>query len=508
MTENILIRSVNWVGDAVMTIPAIRLLKRKFRDSRISLLVRPSVRPIFEGNPFIDEFISYEDGHRGIKGRLVLASLLREKRFAKAFLFQNAFDAALITFLAGIPERIGYNRDKRGLLLTRSVPFDNDDRRVHHIYYYLNMVRYATGIDEMDYPEPYIYLTIDERLKMRENLESLNRPILGINPGATFGAAKRWFPERFAEIAKWFIKDTGGSVVITGGMSEREIADDVIKNIDCKLRGNVNNLSGKTTLRDLIALISECDLYLSNDSGPMHIAYAVGTPLVALFGSTDPRLTGPIGESSKVIKANVDCNPCFRRDCKRDMMCMYGIDSDDVYLALKDFFPLRRAVFFDRDGTLCRDVDYLRRWEDFKVFDDIIDIKLLKNKGFLIIGISNQSGIARGLVEEDFVREVNRFFIEQYGFDDFYYCPHHPGDYCFCRKPEPGMINKAKVKYSINLRGSYVVGDKDSDMLLAKASGAKGIFVKTGKEQTSSNAFRVFNNLREAVGFILDDCGD
>lgn len=507
MIEKILIRSVNWIGDAVMTIPSIRLLKRSFRESKISFLLRPTVKAVFEGDPDVDEFILYEDRHRGPFGRLRLASELRRQNFSRAILFQNAFDAALITFLAGIPERIGYSRNGRGLLLTKPVPFDNDDRKIHHIDYYLNLVHHIAGNKDIDHLPPYIFLTLQERLDIRERLKGLRRPILGINPGATYGLAKRWLPERFAEVAGWFIKDSGGSVIITGSESERPIADEIVKSMDYEFRssGHLINLAGKTSLRELITLISECDLYLSNDSGPMHLAYAVGTPLVALFGSTDPKLTGPVSEGAKVIKAEVDCSPCFRRSCDKDRACMYAIKSDDVYLALKSFFPVKKAIFFDRDGTLCEDVNYLRRWEDFKVFDDISKVKLLKDKGFLLIGVTNQSGINRGLVEEAFVKEVNRFFIDRYGFDDFLYCPHHPLDRCSCRKPELGMIHKARVRHGIDLKGSYVMGDKDDDMMLAKAAGAKGILVRTGKERVSSNASIVVNNLREAVGFIIED---
>lgn len=507
MSQNILIRSVNWIGDAVMTLPSIKFLKKNFKDSKISLLVRPSVKAVFEGNPDIDEFILYEDHHRGILGRLRLASELRKKRFAMAILFQNAFDAALITFLGGIPERIGYKRDGRSFLLTKPVPFNNDDRRIHHIDYYLNLIRYVTGNKDPDYWNPYIYLTLEERITARKRLEGLKGPVLGINPGATYGAAKRWLPERFAEVAEWFIKDIGGTIVITGSLNEKAIADEIIKNINPDLRtsGYVHNLAGNTSLRELIALISECDLYLSNDSGPMHIAYAVETPLIALFGSTDPNLTGPVGDGFKVLKTDVDCGPCFKRNCDRGMMCMYDLYPDDVYLTLKGFVPSRKAVFFDRDGTLCEDADYLRRWEDFKVFDDISSLNILKNKDFALIGLTNQSGIARGLVEDEFVKKVNGFFVDRYGFDDFYYCPHHPNEHCSCRKPELGMIHKARIRHKIDLKNSYVVGDKDDDMRLAMAAGAKGILVRTGKEKSSSHAFRIVNNLKEAVNFIIED---
>ncbi|MBI3592333.1 MAG: lipopolysaccharide heptosyltransferase II, partial [Nitrospirae bacterium] len=472
MAEKILIRGVNWIGDAVMTMPAIHALRSAYAGAKISLLVKSWVRPVFEGNPDIDELVVYDDRFKGVLGRLRLAAELRRRKFTKAILFQNAFDAALITFLAGIPQRVGYNRDGRGFLLTEPVSFNDDDRKVHHINYYLNLLEKA-GIPAA-YSEPWIHLLIDERLSGRAALSGLSRPILGINPGATYGSAKRWFPERFAEVANRFIKDTGGSVAVFGGKGETDIAREIDRLIpDKKLF-----LAGATSLRELIALISECDVFVTNDSGPMHIAYAVGTPTVAIFGSTSPELTGPAGSGNIVIKKDFSCSPCFERTCKnKGLRCMDAVTSDDVYDAIKKLLPERRAVFFDRDGTLCRDAHYLNDWKDFEIFPEIERIKALKDRGFSLIGITNQSGVYRGLVEESFVKEVNRVFIDRHGFDDFYYCPHGPDEHCSCRKPEPGMLLKARARHMINLRESYVVGDKNADMLLAKAVGAKGILV-------------------------------
>ncbi|MDI6801303.1 MAG: lipopolysaccharide heptosyltransferase II [Thermodesulfovibrionales bacterium] len=523
-SEKILIRGVNWIGDAVMTMPAIKALKAAHPDSKISILVRHSVASVFENNQDIDEIILYDDRFKGMLGKFRLARMLRQKGFSKAILFQNAFEAALIAFLARIPERIGYNRDGRGFLLTKAVPFNGDDRKVHHINYYLNLLK-AADI-RVDYSNPWIYLSIDERLSARDKLSTVKRPILGINPGATYGSAKRWFPERFAEVANWFINDTGGSVVIFGGSREVDIAQEIeylirrqksedrrqtkfnLQSLDLDSSlvtlYSLLNLAGETSLRELISLASECDVFVSNDSGPMHIAYAVGTPLVAIFGSTDPKLTGPAGESNVVINADFVCSPCFERTCKdNDMRCMYAITSEDVYHGIKKMLSGKKAVFFDRDGTLCKDADYLNDWKDFEVFADTESLQALKEKGFLLIGISNQSGIARGFVDEGFVKEANKVFIDKYGFDDFYYCPHHPDEHCSCRKPEPWMLFTARAKYKINLRESYIVGDKDVDMLLAKAVGAKGILVKTGKQQESEYADFAAEDIKDAVDFII-----
>jgi heptosyltransferase-2 len=182
---------------------------------------------------------------------------------------------------------------------------------------------------------------------------------------------------------------------------------------------------------------------------------------------------------------------------------MYAVTSDDVYLSIKKILPGSPAVFFDRDGTLCKDIGYLNTYDDLEIFYDVSMVKLLKEKGFKLIGVSNQSGIARGLIKEDFVREVNKIFIDRYSFDDFYYCPHHPAEHCPCRKPEPGMLLRARVKHGIDLKRSFVVGDKEADMILARAVGAKGIFVKTGQDKESLSADYTAKDLKEAADFII-----
>jgi heptosyltransferase-2 len=538
MSEKILVRGVNWIGDAVMTLPALKALRKAYPESKMSLLVKPSVAAIFEKDPSIDEMILYEERFQSAFGKFILSHRLRKKHFPRAILLQNAFDAALITFLAGIPHRMGYNRDRRGFLLTNPIPFNEDDRKMHHIDYYLNLLR-ASGI-RAENRKPWIHLTMEERLKARDALSMVKRPVLGINPGAAYGSAKRWLTDRFAEVAYWFIKDTGGSVILFGGKSEEGVSQEIEKMVEGRrsdptialrrqsggkgeggglhdtrlttriasiqaedVNNSLLNLAGKTSLRELISVISECDVFLSNDSGPMHIAYAVGTPLVALFGSTDPALTGPVGEGSVVIHHPLSCSPCFERTCeKNDLRCMYAITSDEVFLAIRKMLPQKAALFFDRDGTLCEDPHYLSSWDQFKLLHGADELVKLKPRRFQLIGVTNQSGIARGLVGEGFVKEVNRLFVERYGFDDFFYCPHLPEEHCSCRKPEPGMLQAARVKHGIDLRKSFVIGDKEADMLLAKAVGAKSILVRTGREKESSYADFVAENLEEAMRFV------
>jgi heptosyltransferase-2 len=490
-----------------MTLPALRALRKGLPDTNISLLVKPWVSPVFESNPDVDEIIMYADKHKSVIGKLRLSRMLSKKAFCGAILFQNAFDAAMITLLSGIKERIGYRRDGRGFLLTTAIPVPQNEKKVHQIYYYLNLIG-KLGI-EAEYSHPYIYLRLDERLNARDLLKDMKRPILGINPGATYGSAKRWFPERFADIGNWFMQDTGGSVVIFGGQAEIDIADEIYRNVYPEFRTSesVVSIAGKTSLRELISLISECDTFLTNDSGPLHIAYAVRTPMVALFGSTSPELTGPPemdGDNNILITPDLPCRPCFERTCRNnDMKCMYAITPDEVYYGIKKSLPDKPAVFFDRDGTLCKDSGYINNMEHLQIFKETDSVNLLKEKGFMLIGITNQSGIARGIVDEGFVKRVNNIFISRYGFDDFYYCPHHPDDHCPCRKPEPGMLLRARAEHKVDLKKSYVVGDKEADMLLAKAVGAKAVLVQTGEAKESAYADYIAKDLAGAVDLIL-----
>ncbi len=506
--DNILVRGVNWIGDAVMTMPALRALKLANPGAKLTLLVKPWVSPLFEKDPNVDEIMHYSEDHGGIAGRLRLAREIRKRGFCEAVLFQNAIDAALLAFLGGIPERIGYSRDGRRFLLTKAVPVDRGLKDVHHIEYYLNLVSSAGFKAEKSLP--WIFLSLEERLQARERMKALKRPVIAMNPGATYGSSKRWHPERFAEVGWRVINELGGSVIVLGGTSEVSIAEEIVRLLSraAALPGQDNRilmLAGKTGLRELAAVISESDVLVTNDSGPMHMGYAVGTPVAAIFGSTSPESTGPVGRGDIVIREPLECSPCFERECKKNnLKCMDLVTPDDVFGAVAKLVKTRRAVFFDRDGTLCRDAEYLNKMEDLEIFPGVAELRGLKEKGYALVGVSNQSGIARGIVNEDFVRKVNAIFVEDYAFDGFYYCPHHPDDNCSCRKPEPGLLVQARHDFGIDLRRSFVVGDKAADILLARAAGAVSIHVATGNEPASSLADYRARDLGEAADIIMN----
>lgn len=504
MPEKILVRGVNWIGDAVMTMPALRALRKAYPETHISLLVKPAVAPIFAADPCIDEVLQLTPDFSGLKGSLLLSAMIRKQGFSCAILFQNSFTAALIAFLSSIPKRIGYNSYHRGHLLTHPVKFSKKGNNVHHIIHYLNIL-IKTGI-EAEYSLPWLQLRLEERLKARDIINNLRMPVIGINPGAAYGSAKRWPPERFAAVIRKVITELGGSAVIFGGRTETAIAEEIVNHLCMKpsFSGRILSMAGRTSIRELAALIAECDVLLSNDSGPMHIGYAVKTPLVAIFGSTDKRLTGPPENGNIVIDKNVACSPCFKRTCS-SMDCMDSISAEEVFTAVKKLCPGNKAVFFDRDGTLCRDADYLKNWDDFEILPGMENLKTLKNAGFRLIGVTNQSGIGRKLVDENFVAEVNSLFIEKFSFDDFYYCPHLPEDHCRCRKPEPGMLLEARYRHRLNLKKSYVIGDKDSDMEAARSVGARGILIRTGKHKESPYADYIAEDMKEASDYIIRD---
>ena len=521
--DKILIRGVNWIGDAVLTIPALRAVRKKFPDAHISLLVKPWVAELFKGNPDVNEIILYDEKFNSITGKVKLAMTLRGKKFTTAILFQNAFDAAFIAWLARIPERIGYTRDYRRLLLTQPVPVNRNTLNKHHVDYYLNLLKESFHVEPGSI-EPLLYLSEDEinqaRNLLNSKLQTHNSELLiGINPGATYGSAKRWMTERFAELINRIINEYNAKVVLFGSKSEIEIARDIVSYFTLP-GSHILNMAGKTNLRELAALISECDVLITNDSGPMHMASALHVPVVAIFGSTDKSATGPLGKGHKIVSKEISCSPCLEKECpvstthrgrfepgfpEGHLKCMTDITTEDVLNAFKEVVPKEKAVFLDRDGTLNEDVGYLNSFENLKIFSGTPEnLRRLKNAGFKLIGITNQSGIARGIVSEEFVQETNEYLQKTLTIDDFYYCPHHPDNGCPCRKPKPMLLRKARLEHGINLKSSYVIGDKTIDVFLAKGVGAQGILVMTGHDKESKEADFIAQNLGEAVDWILE----
>ncbi len=312
--SNILVRATNWVGDAVMSLPALRAIRERYSTARISVLAKPWVADLYGRESFIDEIILYSGQSPWRTGHQ-----LRSRRFDCAILLQNAFEAAWIAWLARIPTRIGYKRDGRQLLLTRAVnvPKPGEIPR-HERFFYLELLRRAGIIAAL--PE-------SQEIRLGSGAVPSVKRVIGVSPGAAYGTAKRWLPERFAEAAGTLATARGASIALFGSKGERELCGEVAQ----LLTGHqVTNYAGQTTLAQFIDLASGCELFLTNDSGSMHIASALGVPTVAIFGATDDSTTGPTGPNARVVRHPVDCSPCLLRECPIDHRCMTGVSADRV----------------------------------------------------------------------------------------------------------------------------------------------------------------------------------
>lgn len=329
--NHILIRSANWVGDAIMTTPTIRAIRRNFPHATIRILAKPWVAPVFYHNPHIDSIMLYdaEGIHGKLWGKVRLSKDLRRMGFDLAILMQNAFEAALLSFLAGIPNRLGYSTDGRSLLLTHRIPVHPTLKQGHLIDYYLGILKGASL--KLDSRELALVVTEEEQYRAQDILESQgiigNGMLIGINPGATFGTAKRWFPERYAALCSRLRESFGAHILVFGGPGEADLGQRVSEMIG---KGSVN-VCGKTNLREAMALIEKCDLFVTNDSGLMHVAAAFDIPQIAIIGPTDCVATGPCNPRSHIVRVPVECSPCLKPHCPTDHRCMRKISVDMVY---------------------------------------------------------------------------------------------------------------------------------------------------------------------------------
>jgi len=335
----ILVRATNWVGDAVMSIPALEAIRGRWPQAEIAILARPWVLELYRDQGFADRLIAFDHRgrHRGVFGRERLAFELRHERFDGAVLLQNAFEAAWIAWRAAIRERIGYARDGRGSLLTRAVPVPQPgEAPPHETYYYLELLRRAGWLERV---APVEHITLRTTAAAREHAEIIlcragaraGALRIAIAPGAAYGSAKCWPPERFAALAARLIADFDADVILFGTAAERSVAE----RIAAGMRRRPIWLVGETSIGELPALLAACHLFVGNDSGAMHVAAAAGLPVVGIFGPTDPDGTSPVTPRFTLVRHGVSCSPCFLRRCPVDHRCMTRIEVDAVYHAAR-----------------------------------------------------------------------------------------------------------------------------------------------------------------------------
>jgi|ERR1700752_526055 len=355
--KRVVVRGTNWVGDSVMTIPALRALRRVLPQAHITLVIRPGAKGIFSEADYIDYVLAYDR-----KSAFSVFPQIREwkrRRFDLAVLFQNAFEAALIPFLAGVPVRLGYATESRQALLTHPLALPDWRSSRHEVFYYLYLV---TALEQMLFEqsticetEPDASIQISESRKLeatdllRAHGVSEGDPVVVICPGSINSRAKRWPADSFAALADRLI-DSRRSVLLIGSKDELDVTENVIR----QMRNEPVILTGKTSLDQITAVLDRADLIVTNDTGPAHIAAALGRPTLVIFGPTNPLTTRPFALDAEILRHPPDCAPCMLRDCPIDHRCMTAITVDEVFERSQAL--LKRGSFAKTVRSLCDSV--------------------------------------------------------------------------------------------------------------------------------------------------------
>lgn len=334
--ERVVVRGANWVGDAVMTVPALRELRRVLPRARITLATRAWAKDIFEGADFIDDLLIIE-ASRGVRPFVRQVRDWRARHFGLAVLLPNSMESALVAFAARVPSRVGHATESRGEFLTHALETPAWRGARHEVFYYLNIIagleRAITGTSGIEAREPQFELEVAGARKAHALalLESRGadtaRPLVAVCPGSTNSRAKRWHADRFAALADRLIEEAGATVLLVGAREE----SDVTKEVLAKMRQSAVVLTGETTLAETTAILSVTDLLVTNDTGPAHLASALGRPTLVIFGPTNPLTTRPFSPSAEIVRRPPDCAPCMLRDCPIDHRCMTAIEVGEVF---------------------------------------------------------------------------------------------------------------------------------------------------------------------------------
>ncbi len=330
----IIVRLPNWLGDLVMATPLLESLKKKWPHSELTVTCIKQLSEILLYHPYIDHIIPLESS-KNLKEKIFpkkSLQKLRAKHYDLGILTTNSLSSAWTFFLSHIKKRVGFSTNARSLLLTCKVPFPKQRKSQHLVKTYKSLL---VPLDiPIDNTYPHIATLPEEDEAALNLLESKGLPersqLIGINAGAAYGLTKCWLPERFVSLSKKLLEKKENCIVFFGDKPGQPLVDSICSQLP---KERIINLAGKTDIRELVCLIKQCDVFLTNDSGPMHLAAALGIPLVALFGSTSDTLTGPY-PWGHVIHKHTSCSPCFLRTCPIDFRCMKQISVEEVYEVL------------------------------------------------------------------------------------------------------------------------------------------------------------------------------
>lgn len=330
----IVVRAPNWIGDSILALPAVRCLSQNFPEAQIWIAAKPWVKDLFQSHDFIKGVIPLPAAN-DFKSMRKSAKVMKAFHFDTGVLLANSFGSALLLYLAKVPHRWGYSRDGRAFLLTRKVSLKRNKHSSHQADYYMALIS-GLGLKTHS-PKLFLPLTREEKEEARKLLFSqgieTERPLVILNPGASYGPAKRWPAQNYAALGRLLQEKNKANILITGSADEGELGHSIASLMATKPLV----LTGQTDLRRLAALISQSTLFVTNDSGPMHMANALGVPVIAIFGPTDPRATGPFQDPAVVIKKDTVCWPCSYRDCPFDHRCMMAIAPEEIFAACQRF---------------------------------------------------------------------------------------------------------------------------------------------------------------------------
>ena len=523
----ILVIRLSSLGDIILTTPVLDALKENYGNSEISFLTKQKYQGLFESDPRISSVIYFgpEGKDKGVFGLLRLIKSLNQEKFDLIVDLHSNLRSFFMRLLVKAERKVHYHKK----LIPRFLMVRFKRWRVNPVSTIDNYLKSLGEIGIRAWSRiPRLYSKKESEIWAEnffvENGLLRDQILVGIAPGAKW-EKKRWDLDKFSSVAKNLSQDLSAKILLVGDKD------------DLKLIEGIENYAGKERtiqavdlpLDRLIPLVKRCGLFISNDSGLMHFASSLGVPTIGIFGPTSPGLGfSPSGLKDKVFWAGVDCSPCSLHGGKECVMesryCMDNIKPEDVIKEAKKIIGADKVIFLDRDGTITEEKDFISKIEEIKFIPGSKEaLKMLQGLGYKLVIVSNQSGIARGIMTGEQVEKVNSFILKELDkegikIEGIYYCPHHPDENCDCRKPRTGLIRKALQDHPLKLKDAWVIGDKLSDVLLGKNIKGKSILVLTGygqgtKQKIESNAEvydwhkpdYIAKDLLEAASFIKSE---
>jgi len=502
MYKNILVINMLHIGDLLLATPVLTTLRANYPQAHIALLADAKIDGLVKYNKNIDELISVDKKgyHNKLSNYLKLILAIRRRKFDLVInLHANERASALAAFSAG-KRIIGYSSPGFGIFfddLLNNKNFDhklkNDPEIPHQAKEHLELLETVLGIPPVDHGlEMWQDQATEEKAAARWFSAFGQQPfkVVGFNTGASW-PTKRWTPAGFAAVGDKLLEE-GYGLAFFGGTMDIDNVNQILGLMKHGQHSRIAVFTGKLDLLELGALIKKCAVFLTNDSGPMHVAVAQKAAVVAIFGSSNEVGFGPYAKAAVVLTApGVACRPCGQHNCDHHS-CMKNIKPETVSDAVitaagASVLEPRPAVFFDRDGVLNVDREYVYREQDFEWNSGAIEtVKYFNDKGYYTFVVTNQSGVARGFYQESDIKALHQWINEELArhgahIDAFYYCPHHPeagnATYrkaCACRKPQPGLIFQAMQEWPVEIANSLLIGDNKRDVAAAEAAGVKG----------------------------------